>query len=65
MSDICTGCDDDQIDIWIGDGDGGQAEEDCENNSPSGSGHYLIRGGSTTNNPHSKIPLTSAQLDQD
>ncbi|WPH01378.1 Hypothetical protein R9X50_00422300 [Acrodontium crateriforme] len=43
MSDICTGCDDKQIDIWIGDGDGGQAELNCENDSPSGNGHKLTR----------------------
>jgi hypothetical protein len=46
MADTCTGCSDKQIDIWIGDGNGGQAETDCENNSPSGGGHHLIRDGS-------------------
>ncbi|KAF2753783.1 hypothetical protein EJ05DRAFT_514718 [Pseudovirgaria hyperparasitica] len=52
MADICTGCNDKQIDIWIGDGDGGQAELNCENNSPSGGGHKLIRDGSNGHSPN-------------
>ena len=53
MQDICTGCDDNQIDIWIGNGDGGQAELNCENNSPSGNGHKLIRDGSSSHSANS------------
>lgn len=59
MQDICTECDDDQIDIWIGNGDGGQAETNCEINSPSGGGHKLIRNGASTHSANSKLTWNS------
>lgn len=52
MQDICAGCSDSQIDIWIGNGNGGQAELNCENNSPAGNGHKLIRDGSNSHSPN-------------
>lgn len=50
MQDTCAGCEDLQIDVWIGNGNGGQSELNCENNSPSGNGHKLIRYGSSSHN---------------
>jgi hypothetical protein len=48
MEDICADCSASQIDIWIGNGNGGGAEINCENNAPSGNGHKLIRDGSNS-----------------
>jgi hypothetical protein len=57
MQDICTGCKDRQIDIWIGNGDGGQPQLDCEVNSPSGGGHHLIRKPANSHHANSKISI--------
>ncbi|CZT15260.1 uncharacterized protein RCC_12313 [Ramularia collo-cygni] len=61
MSDICTGCDDNQIDIWIGNGDGGQDELNCEVNSPSGGGHKLIRNGASNHETNTNALWSSSK----